>query len=727
MIKRGKKAQITVFMIVGIILLFSSALLFYIRGQVVQGIGTEFVPSVQEVPLEAQPIKVFTEDCMARIAKEGLKKIGQHGGYVEPTNVDFSGSAFLIGMEPTESDGVTLLNEKNIIPYWWYLKTPNTCSGNCRFDTLKPMMRKAESDNSIEMQLDRYVNRELNKCLKNYDDFKVQGFSFKILGNISTDAKITEKEVLVIVDYPIQVIRNGKSTDISAYITRLDVRFKDIYDMATMIAKKEADTAYLETQTMNMIVMYSSPTSMEKLPPVAEYTIDPFEFNVWTRTETQRRIQSYVLQNAMSMLQVDQARNFQRVIMFEPNSENKMKYDQLATGIMDKMILRLDKNYTNIAAKFSYIDWWPVYLNINDKEVLMPQTVSIPIISWLGLNQYVNLYSLSYPVMVELKDPDAYMGEGYTFRFALEENIRYNQPINVSNVTIFQADQGTLICGQNQKHGPQVTIELKDAITKGPVNNSRIMFAFGSEGCHVGITKIDENNKSIITTNLPIGIGEIRASQENYLDHSAQYYSSPTKGKNITIEMMPYKYINVSVFARPLNYQSYKYILPPAIPYSSLSPKEKYIITLTRQENDSQSGYQAYVVGEGPEIGMAKLVPGTYEVRGYLILNDTVRIPAVDKEYGGGLFGSPTKIHLNESVFDSGWQNGGVVLDNETGFFNVPQDKLFGSQKINFYVLRFPLPRTFSSDFDNLPSMEQTGQLTIYSNIYRTELEPEWI
>ncbi|MBU2561760.1 MAG: hypothetical protein KKD17_05675, partial [Nanoarchaeota archaeon] len=60
----GRKAQITVFMIVGIILLFSSALLFYIRGQIVTGIPAEFIPTIEEVPLEAQPIKVFVEDCM---------------------------------------------------------------------------------------------------------------------------------------------------------------------------------------------------------------------------------------------------------------------------------------------------------------------------------------------------------------------------------------------------------------------------------------------------------------------------------------------------------------------------------------------------------------------------------------------------------------------------------------------------------------------------------------
>jgi hypothetical protein len=724
---QGQRAQITVFMIVGIILLFSSALLFYIRGQIVSGIPSEFIPTIEEVPLEAQPVKIFVEDCVQKIGKEAIKSIGLHSGYVAPSDPFLSGTAFMVGIEPTESDGITLFEDtKSMMPYWWYLKTGNRCSGNCLFDSLRPPLRKTEGRYSIEEQMDIYINRELPRCINDFVNFQQQGFDITALGDIETDTRVTERDISILVTYPIRTLREGRSTDMKSFFTKLDLAFKDVYDMATMISKKEADTAFLETHTMDAISMYSMPTSTERLPPIAEFTMNPNEFMIWTRTRTQEQLEQNVLPYVTSMMQVDQSRNFKRIIMFKKDASGALKYDPIGTALMDKTIVRLDKNFTDLEARFSYLDWWPIYLSINDREILMPTSISIPILSWLGLNQYVFLYSVAYPVMVTIKDPNAFAGEGYEFRFAVEENLRYNLPINVTNVTVFSNSSGTLVCSPNQKQSPPVTIEVKNKMTGGPVDDVRISVLFGKEECFVGVTDIEADNRSVITARLPVGLGEIKAVHFDYLDLSGRFASSPDIEQNITLELMPYRFINISVFARPLAYQSYKYVLPSTVPFSSLSPKERFLFVFERKDNDTNYGYKTYVQGVGSMLATLKMIPGKYEVKGYLILNNTIRVPAEDKTYGGGLFGSSTPIHINESIIDQ-WTEGGVLLDNETGYFTVTQEELFGSQRLNMYVLRFPLPLTHSTEFKNAPSLEQAAELKDYSNIYRTELEPEWV
>ncbi|MBW2967019.1 hypothetical protein KY362_00890 [Candidatus Woesearchaeota archaeon] len=235
---KQKKAQITVFMIIGIILMFSSALLFYIRNEVAGGISDEFIPSIQEVPLEAQPIKVFVEDCIGVVGKRGMDLLGKHGGYVEPKNFEMTGTSFLVGIEPTESDGILLLGEDTLVPYWWYLETPNDCSGNCQFDSLMPPLRKEDGMYSVEAQMDRYINRELASCLDGFRAFREQGFEIEELGPVSADVLVTERDVAIVVDYPLRVVREGNTIDVNQFFTTLDLNFKDIYEMAAMIADK---------------------------------------------------------------------------------------------------------------------------------------------------------------------------------------------------------------------------------------------------------------------------------------------------------------------------------------------------------------------------------------------------------------------------------------------------------------------------------------------------------
>jgi hypothetical protein len=725
---KNRKAQITVFMIVGIILLFSTALLFYIRGQVMEGVTEEMIPTIEEVPLEAQPIKLYVEQCMEDVGEEAIREIGWHGGYVEPGNIDMSGETIFAGTEPTESDAVLPLDGKPVV-YWQYLKSPNTCSGGCMITSLKPALRKENSPYSIESQMNMYINRELPICLDDFKIFREQGFEFNIRGEVDTDARVTERDIMIVVTYPIQAVREGKSTDITRFLARLDLNFKEIFEMATNITQKEIDTAFLETHTMNYIAMYSMPLSMERLPPIAEYTLDPNEYLFWTRTQTQERLEDYVLQNAVSALQVDQSRNFKRTIMFERDDSGDLVYDRIGTALMDKTILRLGKNYTDISANFDYLAGkWPIYLDINNREVLTSTSLSIPIINWLGSNSYEFSYSIAYPVMVTLEDPDAFLGEGYTFRFALEPNLRRNEPINATSLMLFADEVGTLVCRENQKQSAPVTIEVKNKVSGEPIENARITMTFGREACRVGITELNEENKSIITEHFPIGLGELRVSHIDYLDYSDMFLSTSDTEQNITIELMPYRYINISAFSKQLHYQDYEYIMPTAAPTGPIKQNERFIFIFERQDDDEYVGYSAFAQGLGPTTATLKIIPGTYNVRGQLIINKTIVIPKESKQYSTGLFGlgQPVLLEVNETILDR-WQIGGARLNNNTRLFTITEQYLFSSERLNMYLIKFEEPKTHSQEFKNLPSLEDSGKFEEYSDLYRTELEPEWI
>ncbi|MBN1544082.1 hypothetical protein JW898_01315 [Candidatus Woesearchaeota archaeon] len=731
----GRRAQITVFMIVGIILLFSSALLFYIRGQIVEGIPEEFIPTIEEVPLEAQPVKVFVEDCMKRMGEVAFRQAGLHAGYIDPSDSGMSGREFMVGIEPTESDALMMMGSDNSrVPYWWYLKSRNTCSGNCEFGSLRPALGKGGGDASVEAQVDRYIERNLNACLQDFSSFRDQGFTVTVMGPMKSDVRVAEKEVILLLDYPISVELQGRKTDISQFYTKLDLNFKEIYNFATEITNSEIEMFFLELHTMDLISMYSWPSSMEKLPPIADVKIGLGDYRIWTRAETQRKMESFVLPPGIAMLQIDQSRDFSRRIMLEQDSKGNYAYDRVAQGLADKTIVALNntQEFRRLAADFTYLDWWPIYLNINNQEVVGPRSVQgFDILSFIGVNEYRTWYDVSFPVMVTVMDSDAFAGKGYTFRFALEANIRENNHTSPTYVNLAQDSGKKLACNLNQRNSGIYDIETVDSVTGEPVT-ARVDFVLGNEACFVGFTSPDGENRTRLVAPLPVGFGALRANNESYLMNEQRMFTSDGVGGNMTVRMMPYRFINASVFARGLSYDvmSAGYVLPGGAPPSALSPQaEKAMLMFKRVDDDVLSGFTTFLIAyNSSSTSVLKIVPGRYEVSGYIFYEsktNPIRIPEEHITYEVP-FSDDVTVDLNESLFDQ-YQKGGMILDNETGYLEITEDQLFGSDRVVFYLLRFPPPITHSEGLKNAPGLEQLGKLKEYSAIYKEQLQPDWL
>src|SRR3989338_3536629 len=79
----GKKAQVTIFMVLGIIILIVGGVYLYTREE---GISTAVRPGtevqIEQVPSEFLPVQSFVEGCLGQAGKQGLKLIGEHGGFI---------------------------------------------------------------------------------------------------------------------------------------------------------------------------------------------------------------------------------------------------------------------------------------------------------------------------------------------------------------------------------------------------------------------------------------------------------------------------------------------------------------------------------------------------------------------------------------------------------------------------------------------------------------------
>jgi hypothetical protein len=733
---QSRKAQITVFMIVGIILLFSSALIFYIRNQVMMaGIEEAFRPVVEEVPLEAQPIKIFVEDCVAKTAKQAIKQLALHGGYIEPMDAEMSGKAMIFGIEPTESDGIVFFPGGNLtVPYWWYHLTSNDCVSDCKMGTNRPDLYKTAGENSIEMQIDKFINLNLGTCLADFQSFKDQGFTFEVLGSLESDAKITDKEVILLLKYPIRVGRAGRTTDIEQYYTSLDVRMKPIYDLASEVINQAKSNQVFETHTMNLITMYAWPSSPDKIPPISDTRFDPGDYMFWTRIGTQKKLETYVLPGGVGQVQVDKTNNFVRNIWFSKDDSDKYVEDPFKTALTDKMIIQpnLSINFSHLNVKFAYLDWWPIYLALNrNQEVVGPSRLSgAKILSILGINMYRVWYSISYPVLVTIEDPSAFRGEGLSFNYAIEVNIRENAPLNesYSRLSVGNIPRATQVCYPELRNGGPYRIATVDAVTGEPITDARVEFIAAGQTCFIGITKKYYGNDSFIFDKFPVGLGYLKVMKKGYLVYQKPFASTLNRTKEFTVELFPTKKINATIFVKGLNFDQGIYVLPAAAPSSPVSPKEQAIIMLKRTTNDSVGAFDAFVMISGVNTTEIELLPGDYEVTGFLLKedkNNPMRIPAEDIKVEVP-FMKDQNIHFDEMTFEA-YPDGGIIFNQENGYLNIPVDQLYDSKKVIFYVLRFPPPITHTESMKNAPGLEQLGRVKEFSTIYRSELLPQWV
>src|SRR3989344_3823476 len=84
-----KRAQVTFFIVLGIILLIILGLFFYFRGQqTTEAVEAQVQQAMREVPVVVQPVKNYVEQCLQTVGREGLEKLAFHGGFLALTADD---------------------------------------------------------------------------------------------------------------------------------------------------------------------------------------------------------------------------------------------------------------------------------------------------------------------------------------------------------------------------------------------------------------------------------------------------------------------------------------------------------------------------------------------------------------------------------------------------------------------------------------------------------------
>ncbi|MBN1544251.1 hypothetical protein JW898_02200 [Candidatus Woesearchaeota archaeon] len=772
----GNQGQVTIFIILGIVILVGVGAAIFLTGEPAQ-LPAE-IAAAERIPDEFKPVKDFIESCLAEKLGEAFVIIGQHGGYLDMSNAELSGKEFTLEVsDPTSSDAAFLTGfESSHVPYWWHMQSDNKCLECLLTDENKPSLE------FIMRQSDAYIEAELGDCVDGFRSFRGQGFDVIELGKPSAETTITEDDVVVLLTYPINVILEGRSNEMTRYFARIPLGFRDFYRFAEMINHAEIDVSFLEYPAKQIFGVYGSGADSGRLPPIYSRE-ESYVPKVWSLKAAELNFRS-LLTSHVPLLSINGTKNANRILGSDAltNGLYKAFYHNNLVG----------EGYDEFSVNFYYLDW-PIYFYIgpgNGEMLGATRVLDIPN-AWgkftlsqsVPIREYGFFYDISYPIIVEVRRDSDLFGEGYSFFFAIESNIRDNRDVhewlkgngtygnNVKefftvvditkselpetseeagmsleeSVNISRRQSKSLFCEPRQRLSGNVSFVATDAVSGNAVEGVKVKFGCGLyEFCSIGVTGFDvDTNFTGLVSSLPVcfGGGILKFEKDGYLDRVLIDLSVDVDDSgSFVVEMSPLVEKEVSVVKQAIErdvlfwdpYDNYgnDYTKRLVIGKGASEPdpdNDSLLVMIRKVDLDPLANFPSQIVSYDPSLNSSsiRIGPGVYEVKATFINTKGATIipelrceshTAHDNYESGadkdGCYFMPEDETVMQQVVA-----GGLELVNESGYWIVSKEQLTGDNHVVFRI--FELPKMVRTE-----EMDEMGLIVNLSREFRSVVEP---
>ncbi|MFC1691473.1 hypothetical protein ACFL0W_04810 [Nanoarchaeota archaeon] len=597
---KNKKSQITVFIILGLLIVTAGFVIFSVQRSTQKEIPLDVI--IEDVEPEILPVKTFVESCLNKLSKEAILKLGSHGGYIDPLLTTYVDMGFNFDIvNPAEADGVTLsYNQFSFVPYWFYLKSPSECL-DCQWS-----INNIPPNELIEYEIAAYVETNLPVCLDDFKGFEYQNFVVEEQSPPRARAMLAETDVVVGLEYPLEVRRGERKSEFKNYVVKHQVNLRRILQLSKAIAVTEANYNYLE-YVLSHIITINSGIDANLLPPIGDAD-SSFSTTTWILPMVEMKLKDLIRDN-IPLLQLNGTKGVEK-----PEFN-----DDYLQGIYDVFWLDLfETSFEELGVSFIYDPSWNIYIDIKprDGNRLTPESVrssfGVPFVPSYQSNTYTFYYTVGLPLVIEVKDDEAFDKEGYSFLFAIEANLKNNRPpvalmvgkgvlnsgsfpdltsqevsptqvnigddemnlmfpdevmsqVDTENLgasrdnafedtpTSIEADQGLeegaikkkIICEYGQRLSGNITIYVYNAQDSSPLDESSVSYMCGEYAtCPVGGTKL-EGDIAVMREKFPLCLGgNIIVEQEGFLKQIIPFNSTLDKEASMNVFLQPFRTIN---------------------------------------------------------------------------------------------------------------------------------------------------------------------------------------
>lgn len=501
-----KRGQITIFMILGVILLLSFLLFYFLRREV-----SVFKPETV-VPPEIIPVNNFILGCVDSVSREAGNLVGANGGYVElPPGI--------------ANDRLAAVPDFTFSPVrtalWFY-------RGQNRIPPL----------DYIQFQLENYIHDNLIECLQGFEPFR-QTFNITELGNLSLNVDLADEGFIVDVKYPLDIILRAREQKffLDDFSVTVPFRIKKMHELAEKIIREELATRFIETRTIDLIALDPA------IPYTgSEFRCMPFRWEIKDIESKLRRL----LNINLPRIVVDSTE-------YEPiPKENEYERNHYVWPVTEE-------KYPGTHVSFSYDESWPLELYIRPnkgKYLRSNPNRGQEMLSFLCMQIWHFTYDVRYPVLVTLKDDATRIHEDYTFNFGFDVSINHNMPdksnFASSTFSFDTAPKEDDYCSNAKSNILTVhtfenvsTKEAGDLITE--IDDVDISFTCVNMRCPVGESEWQFRGAvSYVSKEVPYCVnGVLRGEKEGY--EEAEMFVTTDKEKSVDLYLRPTIEIPISV------------------------------------------------------------------------------------------------------------------------------------------------------------------------------------
>jgi hypothetical protein len=602
-----KRGQITVFIIIGLIILLVIGTFLYLSRKEITRPFEAARPSVAELPQQVQPLRDLVESCIRRLSTDGLRRIGDTGGYIDSKHLSYN------AMQPTEGEAIQFSPDAGPnVAYWWHLKSRNTCLGEeCDFGSERPGLYRSDGGINIEGQLDAYVTSNLRDCLGNFDEYRQRGCTVQELGEPKVTANVAVEDVFFVGKYQLRAVCEEQTYDLEDYYVSIELNMKEIYELGTELANFQLQQRFLEQVTKNLISTFSS-LDTSKLPPTRQLEVGPPKpGKFWIKFEVLQKIKS-LLTAYIPLIQVANVQNY-NYIRAPPGTRDPEHYELLYNR---QFLIPINVSHHSLEARFMYLDWWEPYFDLNcNGQLCQADTASNFAILPFTINRYEFAYDISYPVLVEIRNPSAFNQEGYSFKFFLEQNLRNSDALLIEEAPLAAPPirAPSIFCAPDQQTSGKINVYVKDGINLQGLDGASISYICGTENCNMGLT-----DKGNLTTAFPRCLnGILRVTKQGYASHSRLISTHREDPQRHEILLEPVRILNASIknFAMtklgkrdPWRFEEAGGALRPP-------DEQSATVMLVRQGTPFEEEFTSIVELKGSETKEMPIIPGKYQIR----------------------------------------------------------------------------------------------------------------
>ena len=529
-----KTSQISIWIVLGLIILFATGLLIYYSTR----IAVKPVVEKPLVPADAATIYDFVVGCLDLIAMNGLGRISIQGGYINiPADIIRNPKAYI----PLDPFGIAKT------PLWYF-------EGEDRSPDI----------NFIKRELELFIERELPFCIANFTAFAEQPINITEKTPHKAKITFTEKEVAIELFWTLEIFVKEKLITLEKFVHKIDIPLLKMWELSKAIMNFENEKSWFEELTIDLLAAHP------------EIPMNGLEFackkRVWRIEQVSEELKKALYFN-IPTIRVKGT----RTLPYDKPLKRYKKLEKEAKEIEEAMLatddflplkdppddafqyfrMTFDPGYyaPDFRVAFQYLPQFGMLLSAqpNDGGKLESNLVrGGRFIRFFCMNQWHFTYDIIYPVLALVKSDKALKGAGYVFQFGFPVIIKRNAPDRLFfGLRQFRSiEMDVEFCNRfsNKAFEVRALSFEPGAMFASELEDANITLRCAIYDCPYGFTRADEGIYRLRSF-LPVGCANpfVIAQKDGYLegrtqligDH-AELYLTPLK--NLTFKVLKRKY-----------------------------------------------------------------------------------------------------------------------------------------------------------------------------------------